>query len=105
MHMASTPYAPRPRRPSSKEPWQSGVRDAGPYLGLGAQIVTAMLVFGGGGVALDLWLGTAPWFILLGMVLAFAAIAGLLYRVNAEAQRSDDSGRVKRGNDDAGEAG
>ena len=80
-------------------PWQTGMRDAGPYLGLAWQILSAMLVFGGGGLWLDAHFGWTPWGLLGGMGLSFVGIAALLYRVvtqaNAVSRRRAQADRAK----------
>ena len=57
------------------------MQDAGPYLGLAWQMLSAIVVFGGGGLWLDRRFGWTPWGVLGGMGLAFVAIGALLYRV------------------------
>lgn len=86
-----------------EEHWLSSVRHSSPYAGLGWQIAGAMVVFVGGGVALDLWLATMPWLTVLGALLGVASIFALLYRVNAEMNAASRRGKtgVKR----AGEEG
>ena len=61
-----------------------GMRAAGPYLGLGAQIGGSMLVFVGAGVAIDRWLDTSPWGVLVGAALAMIGIVALVVRVARE---------------------
>ena len=67
-----------------KRSWQSGLRDAGPYAGLGLQIAGTLLFFTGGGILIDRWLGSSPWGVLGGTALAFFGLFGLLYRLVKE---------------------
>lgn len=39
---------------------------------VGLRLVVAVLMFGGLGLALDKWLGTLPWLMLLGLMGGFA---------------------------------
>lgn len=52
-------------------------RTAGTAMGLGLRIgvelVVGVAVGAGGGWALDRWLGTTPWLMMLGLILGFAA--------------------------------
>lgn len=56
------------------------MQDAGPYIGLAWQMLSAIVVFGGGGLWLDRRFGWTPWGVLGGMGLACVAIGTLLYR-------------------------
>lgn len=82
-----------------KRSWQSGLRDAGPYAGLGLQIAGTLLFFTGGGILVDRWLGSSPWGVLGGTALAFLGLTALLYRLVKET-----SGRSKRPVKGAGES-
>ena len=62
-----------------------GMRGAGPYLGLGAQIGGSMVVFVGAGLLVDRWLDTSPWGVLLGAVLGMVGIVALVVRVSNDA--------------------
>ena len=64
-----------------------GMQGAGPYLGLGVQIAGSMALFAGGGYAVDRWLDSSPWGILVGAMLGMAGIVALLVRVSREADR------------------
>ncbi|MFN3597124.1 MAG: AtpZ/AtpI family protein [Rubricoccaceae bacterium] len=50
-------------------------------MGLGLQIAATMGAFVGGGIALDRALGTTPWLMLAGTVLAFAGVIALVVRL------------------------
>lgn len=65
-------------------PWQRGLRESSPYLGLAWQILGAMVIFGGGGLWLDRHFGWSPWALLAGMGLSFVAIGAILYRIVVE---------------------
>ena len=86
------------RGPSLRE----SLSAAGPYLGLGLQLALSMVLFCGAGYALDVWLGTLPWFLLAGAVLGFAAIILKLLRLNADLE-ADMARRKKVEGEDAAE--
>ena len=78
------PYAP-PREPATAKgvgrAYGAGMREAGPYLGLGIQIAASMALFVGGGWMLDRWAGTEPWGVLGGAALGLLSIVALLVRL------------------------
>ena len=78
------PYVP-PREPATArgvgQAYGAGMREAGPYLGLGVQIAASMAVFVGGGLLLDRWLGSEPWGVLGGAALGMLSIVALLVRL------------------------
>ena len=78
------PYAP-PRTPATAKgvgrAYGTGMRAAGPYLGLGVQIAASMALFVGGGLLLDRWAGMEPWGVLGGAALGLASIIALLVRL------------------------
>lgn len=53
--------------------WTSGLREVGPYLGLGTTLAASVLAGLGGGYWLDGRLGTRPLFLLLGGTLGLGA--------------------------------
>lgn len=71
--------------------WQEGIRDAGPYLGLGMQLALTMVFFTVGGYLLDRWLNTLPWLTIVGAVLGMTAVFVHLVRVSRSAQPSRGS--------------
>lgn len=80
------------RKPASP---YSGLSEAGPYFTLGAQIAGTLAGLTLLGWWLDGRLGTAPWLMLGGILLAFAGIGALLYRLvrqtgAAAKERRDD---------------
>ncbi|HEX9950625.1 MAG TPA: AtpZ/AtpI family protein [Rubricoccaceae bacterium] len=84
--------APGTRRPAARptpasvgDSYLDGMQAAGPYLGLGVQIAASMAVFTGGGYAVDLWLGSTPWGLLIGAALGMVGIVALIVRVAREA--------------------
>ena len=79
-----TPSA-RPTATSVGDSYLDGMQAAGPYLGLGVQIAASMAVFTGGGYAVDLWLGSTPWGLLIGAALGMVGIVALIVRVAREA--------------------
>lgn len=72
--------------PTPEERRQLGA--AGTAVGLGCSIVTSVMLFIGGGIALDAWLGRSPLFTLFGIVLALVASGYQLYEL-ALVGRSD----------------
>ena len=85
---------PREVPPSAAEAYARGMHEAGPYLGLGLQIAGAMALFTGGGYFLDRALGTSPWGIIVGAVVAFVGIIALVVRLgkSEDGRRGTDSG-------------
>lgn len=61
--------------------WRESMREAGPYLGLGAQFALTMAFFTLGGYGLDYWLGTSPWLTIGGAVLGMFALFAQLFRI------------------------
>jgi len=59
----------------------AGLSEAGPYFTLGAQIAGTLAGLTLLGWWLDGRLGTTPWLMLGGIVLAFAGVGALLYRL------------------------
>ncbi|MDX1739696.1 MAG: AtpZ/AtpI family protein [Rhodothermales bacterium] len=80
--------------PKPGKDWRTGLREAGPLLGLGIQVGLTMAVFAGGGVWLDTRFGTAPIFTLLGTGFAALSLGLLLARIVKDQDRR--SGRRKR---------
>lgn len=92
-----TPPSYTPTRATPRvvtDSYRDGMQAAGPYLGLGVQIAASMAVFAGGGYALDRWLGTTPWGILVGATLGMVGIFFLIVRV---ARVADVEAKRKRG--------
>jgi len=48
---------------------QESVRRSGPAAVAGYTLLAALLLLGGIGYAVDAWLGTSPWFLMLGLLL------------------------------------
>ena len=87
-----------PRRASAGnviDSYEAGMREAGPYLTIGLQIALSMLVFVGGGWAVDGWLGTTPWGVIVGAVLGFAGVIGLVIRLASEADAAKRQARAR----------
>jgi F0F1-type ATP synthase assembly protein I len=62
---------------------QENLRNAGPAVLSGYTLISAILVFGGIGFALDRWLDRAPWFLVgglfLGIVVGFVELARIVF--------------------------
>ncbi len=69
---------------------------AGVASGLGCSIVVTMIVLIGGGVALDQWAGTTPWFTLLGVTLGLVAAGYQLYELTLIGRKDRAAGPVGR---------
>ena len=79
-------YRPvRPTTASMSDAYGDGMREAGPYLGLGLQIGGSMALFVGLGYVADQWLGTSPWGVLVGAALGMVGIVALVVRLANEA--------------------
>jgi F0F1-type ATP synthase assembly protein I len=63
---------------------QDTLRRSGPAAVAGYTLLTAILVLGGVGYALDAWLGTSPWFLitglLLGLIVGFFELAKIIWQ-------------------------
>lgn len=81
--------------------WLETTREQGAYASLGWQIAGTLVTFVGIGIGLDLWLDTAPWFILAGTAVALASVFAQLWRVNAEMSRASERRRARRERRDA----
>lgn len=78
-------YRPTRATPDSvHDAYGEGMRGAGPYIGLGAQIGGSILLFVGAGYAVDRWLGTSPWGVVVGAALGMVGIVYLVIRVANE---------------------
>jgi len=75
----SNPMPSSPQRKSAN-PYR-GLAEAGPYFSLGAQIAGTLAGLTLLGYWLDGRLGTRPWLMLAGIVVAFLGIGALLYRL------------------------
>ena len=76
---AYTPDGPSAR--TLRDSYADGMRAAGPYLGLGAQIGGSMILFVGVGLLVDRSLGTSPWGVIVGAALGMVGIVALVMRV------------------------
>ena len=76
--------------------WQQSMREASPYLSLGTQLALSMVLFVGGGFALDRYLDSLPWLTLVGALLGMTSMVVRLVRV----ARDGISGPKKRKNFD-----
>ena len=63
---------------------QENIRRSGPAAGASYTLIGAILLLGGLGYALDLWLSTSPWFLLagllLGLIVGFYELAKTVWR-------------------------
>ncbi|MDR0490253.1 MAG: AtpZ/AtpI family protein [Oscillospiraceae bacterium] len=63
---------------------QENLRRAGPAASAGYTLLGAIIMLGGIGYAVDAWRGTAPWFLLagllLGVVVGFVELAKIMWR-------------------------
>jgi F0F1-type ATP synthase assembly protein I len=77
------------REPST---YRKALEEAGPYLGLGLQIGATMAFFVGMGYLVDTWLGSEPWFVLVGAVLGMTALVVQLVQIS---NRLDEKSRKR----------
>lgn len=85
---------------SSAKPGQSdrrGIRQLGVLSGVGLTLVISTVLGLWGGHVLDRWLGTAPWLMLVGLLLGIASgfvnlfrAAGIFDREGEQAERDRD---------------
>jgi F0F1-type ATP synthase assembly protein I len=89
---------PSPKRPddAGSPHWLETARKEGGYATLGWQIAGTLVTFVGIGIGLDLWLETAPWFILAGTAVALASVFAQLWRVNAEMTEASNRRRARK---------
>ncbi|MDT0630398.1 AtpZ/AtpI family protein [Rubrivirga sp. S365] len=84
----SDAYRPAAATPGTvHDAYGEGMRGAGPYLGLGAQIGGSMALFVGLGVLADRWLGTSPWGVVAGAALGMVGVVFLVLRIAREASK------------------
>lgn len=74
------PAEPAPKKGSTPALFGSAMGDVAPYLGLGIEIMIAMVFFVLLGYFADGWLGTSPWLLILGVVLSALATGATLWR-------------------------
>ena len=79
-----------------------GMREAGPYIGLGFQLFAAIALGTGGGYWLDTKLGTLPGFTLVGAAVSFGLILFLVLRMANDAEARSQS---RAGSGDAAGSG
>lgn len=91
------PTGPRPPAPNPLDAYNEGMRVAGPYLGLGLQIALSMAFFVGVGYAVDRWLGSSPWGLLIGAVLGMVGVFALIIRLSNQASAQQRERRRERG--------
>jgi F0F1-type ATP synthase assembly protein I len=65
---------------AANESMQKNLDRSEPVILAAYGVIGAILLFGGGGYALDLWLGTQPWFLLAGVVVGLGAAFYSLFR-------------------------
>ena len=72
--------------------WSDSIRSGASYMHLGIQSALTVVIFTGGGILADGWLGTSPWLTLLG---ALIGIIGLFYILFRAAQDMSNAPRRK----------
>jgi ATP synthase protein I len=82
---------------SAGEPDQSDrrwIRQLGSLSGVGLTLVISTVLGLGGGIVLDRWLGSAPWLMLVGLLLGIASgfvnlfrVAGIFGREGGQSER------------------
>lgn len=76
--------APRPHRSGGVSDWMKALRDVAPYLDLGWRLAGAAAFPPLIGYAVDAWMGTLPWGVLIGAGLGLASAAVQLRRLQNE---------------------
>jgi len=66
---------------AANESMQKNLDRAEPVIFAAYGVIGAILLLGGGGYALDRWLGTQPWFLLAGVVVGLCVAFYSLSRV------------------------
>lgn len=77
----------------------SGGANYARYAGIGMHFAVTLLVFTFAGYRLDLWLGSSPWLLLLGVGLGFAG--GMISMVSRVKKVTAGSGSASGGTDSA----
>ena len=92
---AAAPTGGKPNAPrqSGMASYGKGMIEAGPYLSLGMQIAFGMVLFVGIGYAVDQWLVSTPWGMILVAVLGMVAIFVFIIRVAREADSNEKAKR------------
>lgn len=65
---------------AANESMQKNLDRSQPVILAAYGVIGAILLLGGGGYALDRWLGTQPWFLLAGVALGLCAAFYSLFR-------------------------
>jgi ATP synthase protein I len=84
---------------SATEPGQSDrrwLRQLGALSGVGLTLVISTVLGLGGGIVLDRWLGTAPWLMLVGLLLGIASGFVNLFRAAGMFGREGEQGERDR---------
>jgi F0F1-type ATP synthase assembly protein I len=69
---------------------------AGTAMGLGCSIVTSIILFMGGGIALDRWQGTSPIFTLIGVALGLILAGYQMYELAMIGHKDRSPGAVTK---------
>ncbi len=77
---------------TDKKQWQSGLREASPYLTIGIQLAGTMIFYVGLGYVLDRWLETEPAFLITGGIVGMIAFFIQLLRISKELSSSQNQG-------------
>lgn len=89
--------APPPKKKATPALFGSAMGDVAPYLGLGIEIMIAMVFFVLLGYFADGWLGTSPWLLIAGIALSALATGATLWRrvreMDARAKRRAEERR------------
>jgi F0F1-type ATP synthase assembly protein I len=93
--MTGTPKDPRPSAEAERKAREQGPSGA-EFAGLGLQFAAALLGGLYGGQWLDKKLGSAPWFLLIGMFLGAGLSFYSMYRKLMAAQAREDAARKAR---------
>lgn len=70
----------------------AAIRSVGALSIVGLSLVVSIVLGAAGGYALDRWLGTSPWFFLIGFFVGLAAGVRSVFRTVASVSRRNDDG-------------
>ena len=84
---------------TSQGSWQESLREVGPYLSLGTQMVMTMVLFVGVGYFLDQRFETTPWLLLASTLLGMGTVFLLLIRVVRHLSKDTSSSKASNTSD------
>lgn len=80
----------------SSSGWLRALRDVAPYLDIGWRIAVGLVLFIGGGYALDRWWGTLPWLTVVGAMFGMVSVFVQIYRIGEQMERRSNAASSRR---------